>query len=197
LISWWVGALRSGQSRFMLLDVEGEEILAETSGSPLTLVTLSELAELDPARTEVLSKAEMESVAGELLAAWQASPRFYVGGRLNANGRCFLDLATSRREYAEAMLAIFARGGRVWTQEEMLSNPDDQPCLREALARWEALDDSATEAGRKDWMQRLPAMLAEARARTRWNMVRSDVPADEDWHARVTKARMRMRSGAP
>jgi len=70
---------------------------------------------------------------------------------------------------------------------EMLADPDHR--LREALADWEAHDDSVVAATRDpDWAAEVEAMIPAARARIRWGLV-EEGPRDEDWDKRVENAR--------
>jgi hypothetical protein len=168
-VAWEAEALRTDpNTRFMLLE-DGEVITVETP-RPLLLLHFSEIAKID---SMVVTKAEVQGAGGDVeLAKWQGADHLYLAAiddaREGATGRCFVDVMTSRPDYAEALRQLVGAGkGKIRTRKEMLTDPEP-PGLASALGDWERGDNSLIAADQEPWVELVMSRLPKARANLRW-----------------------------
>lgn len=121
---------------------------------------------------EVMTRDELD--AG-VLAAWTWSDRLYLAGRVNddagdydPSGDYYVDIATTVREFAEAIVQM--AGGKIRTREQMLDDPE-HPGLADALTSWEHFDDSVYAKVRAARAHRDTKLVADRRAKLRWGML--------------------------
>lgn len=154
------------RTRFVLVEEEGITLEVSPGTPPLILFAL---IGLDSPQAVLATKADLAATAPDALAAWQATDRLYLAAyddkRDGATDRGYVDVVTSRRDYADVFVEALG-GGQIRTRAEMAVHSR----LGEALASWEACDDSIAAATREHWLAELTSRIPKARARIRWGV---------------------------
>lgn len=161
-------ACRSGHTGRWLL-IEGERVTLEASTPRIIFALARQFGEETIPDGRIVGKDQRP----DLLESWEREELLYLAAneRPEKTGRAYVDVATSRRELADACIAALG-GGRARTRDEMLHDPEyPQPVLAAALRRWEAGDDSIAAACFRRGAEEIAARVPEARAMLRWGMV--------------------------